>query len=588
MSILETIIEANEKAFVNRYCISLQGKWNMIGEVCRNGVFGFLSEQDEVSLSNSFSFEKSDILRIIIGFGGRCCLRKILSDTVMATRVIVWEPEEALFFAYCTKEDISDIISNPNLFIVLGQDTSKLKTVLEENIFDNNAYHRKIIALGEYADGTGGYACTLSEIVTSIISNTLFRGFTRKAFNKVPCRNMLSALRILDNNYVISQLFGAVNTRDIPIIIVGAGPSVMKNMHDLEKAHNKALIIAASHAMKILYHGGIKPDIVALSDPMETDFLQSDDEVKDRQMILSSVYADSSSCLKYSGSIIYFGFTTVTNIFSNERTLSEKYAELFTGSVTTEVFSLFLSAGFKNFILVGQDLAYGESGFTHAGFETEDMSTFDGKKNIEVPGIYSDTVLTREDWLMFRNYYERRIEENKGLNIIDATEGGARIKGTKVMTLSDAIDRYCTVTYPVDRWFDSLSVGGKAEKEDIDKWFYNNTDDINSIERYLEEAVILNESIRKKWNDLSGWDDDFKASCKRYDILYNQILDGSRGALLRFYCAEEITEYVENALSFEGDENIENRMQIEYVFFSLLKDRADELVEYIYNLNQRL
>lgn len=585
---MDTIIEANERTFVNRYGISLQEKWNMIDEACRNEVFELLSEQDDASLSGSFSFEKSDILRIIIGFGGRFCLRKILDDITMATRIVVWEPEEVKFYAYCTKEDISDIISNPNLIIVLGQDTSKLKAILEDNIFDNNAYHRKIIALGKYTNGTGGYAGTLSEIVTSIIGSTLFRGFTRKAFNKVPCRNMLSALRILDNNYVISQLFSAINTRDIPIIIVGAGPSIMKNMHDLEKANNKALIIAVSHAMKILYHGGIKPDIIALSDPTETDFLQSDDAMKNGQMLLSSVYADSSFCLKYTGSIIYFGFTTVTNIFYNERTLSEQYAELFTGSVATEVFSLFLSAGFKNIILVGQDLAYDEDGFTHAGFEAEDMSILDGQKSIEVPGVHGDTVLTREDWLMFRNYYERRIEENKSLNVIDATEGGARIKGTEVMTLSDAIDRYCTVTYPVDKWFDSLCVGSKAEKEDIDKWFYINADDIISIERYLEEAIILNESIRKKWNDPSGWDDGFKASCKRYDILYNQILDGSRGALLRFYCAEEITEYVENALSLEGDENIEKRMQMEYDFFSLLKDRANELAEYMNNLNQRL
>ena len=51
---------------------------------------------------------------------------------------------------------------------------------------------------------------------------------------------------------------------------------------------------------------------------------------------------------------------------------------------------------------------------------------------------------TRADWLNFINWFENAVERVKGkTDVIDATEGGAKIAGTLIMPLRDAIERYC-------------------------------------------------------------------------------------------------------------------------------------------------
>lgn len=35
------------------------------------------------------------------------------------------------------------------------------------------------------------------------------------------------------------------------------------------------------------------------------------------------------------------------------------------------------------------------------------------------------------------------VQSGENINVIDATEGGAKISGTRIMKLTEAIDKYC-------------------------------------------------------------------------------------------------------------------------------------------------
>ena len=54
--------------------------------------------------------------------------------------------------------------------------------------------------------------------------------------------------------------------REMPAIIVSAGPSLNENIEELKKAKNKAFIIAVDTAMKPLLRNGIIPDMYAIID----------------------------------------------------------------------------------------------------------------------------------------------------------------------------------------------------------------------------------------------------------------------------------------------------------------------------------
>lgn len=78
----------------------------------------------------------------------------------------------------------------------------------------------------------------------------------------------------------------------------------------------------------------------------------------------------------------------------------------------------------------------------HAG--KDDVDLYKLKQNkIEIEGYYGDKVYTSRDYNFYREWYEMIIPRKIGdleLEVINATEGGAKIKGATQMTLKEVID----------------------------------------------------------------------------------------------------------------------------------------------------
>jgi hypothetical protein len=60
-----------------------------------------------------------------------------------------------------------------------------------------------------------------------------------------------------------------------------------------------------------------------------------------------------------------------------------------------------------------------------------------------VEGIDGNPVETRYDWFSYLRWFEDSIKMFPDINVIDATEGGAKIKGSRIMTLKEAIAQHC-------------------------------------------------------------------------------------------------------------------------------------------------
>ncbi|QIB27503.1 motility associated factor glycosyltransferase family protein [Caloranaerobacter azorensis] len=102
--------------------------------------------------------------------------------------------------------------------------------------------------------------------------------------------------------------------------------------------------------------------------------------------------------------------------------------------------------GCNPIILIGQDLAYtdGKIHAQNSTYEFDGNNENLGKDLIEIEDIYGNKVYTSKVWLSFLRWFELYIRENPEKEYIDATEGGAKIKGTNIMTLNEAIEKYCT------------------------------------------------------------------------------------------------------------------------------------------------
>ena len=130
-----------------------------------------------------------------------------------------------------------------------------------------------------------------------------------------------------------------------------------------------------------------------------------------------------------------FGYTTYFGI--------DEYGYIGIGmSAANMAYEMVVHSRFKRCIIIGQDLAFGEDGSSHskdAIYGADEIKPKENKVFVTKYGgggeVESTTV-----WKMFLNFYERDIANTPyPLEVINSTEGGARIEGSKEIPFKDAI-----------------------------------------------------------------------------------------------------------------------------------------------------
>ncbi len=114
------------------------------------------------------------------------------------------------------------------------------------------------------------------------------------------------------------------------------------------------------------------------------------------------------------------------------------------GSVAHVCMGLAIYLGCNNIIFIGQDLAYtGERLHSNSStLKTEGGNIGMYDDNIYVDDINGNKVRTSFELDAYRRYIEFYIPMLKNINFINSTEGGANIKGTKVMPLKESLNKY--------------------------------------------------------------------------------------------------------------------------------------------------
>jgi hypothetical protein len=261
--------------------------------------------------------------------------------------------------------------------------------------------------------------------------------------------NMLENISEIIENPGINLLYNKF--RGKPAIVVSTGPSLNKNKHLLKEVEGKAVIIAADSALKPMLNIGVKPHMITMLErtigphKLIKDFTA--EEVEDIYLAACPVVNHISyDVWEGDNLIVYRAFDHfkwlgiergILNIKASSGNMSFKLAEVL---------------GCDPIILVGQDLAYSEDNKTHAkgmvlGEEYHGVTKI--YKDLYVKGNYQDQILTNESWFKFLQGYRDDVAAYNG-RCINATEGGAFIQGTELMTLREAIDEFVLDQEPLD------------------------------------------------------------------------------------------------------------------------------------------
>lgn len=443
---------------------------------------------------------------VIIGIANGTHIKRIMEETPKTSNILIYEPSFELFRRAMEEVDLSFLfqLDIPVAVIIDGLNENEIPLYFHLFISYDNMTLLKYYLSGNYAElfpeKVEGFVKALKRHMTDIEVgwNTTIR------YTDITAENMFHNLPYLYEGYNVSDLRGILPP-DIPVIVVSAGPSLNKNMMDLKKAVGKACIIATDTAMKPLLNAGIRPDLFAIVDGLKPKLLFEHKDISKVPMVTMTGVSIGPMDVHKGKKFFYQSGSAFENQILFELSRKEcRDCTLYNiptgGSVATTAYSLGILMGAKTVILVGQDLAM-TGNRTHAdGTFKEKMDQIDvnSEEYFEVESVDGGKVLTRADFKNYLDWFEKYIKEWDMITTIDATEGGALIHGSKVMTLKNAIRKYCTREYNVKWHIDRVKKLFKEENQSVAlELFENAPKKLMEVKKKASEGISCYEKLEK-------------------------------------------------------------------------------------------
>lgn len=498
---------------------------------------------------------------IIFGTSNFTHINKLLKYITDTNTLLLYEPDIEIFFKNIQVNDISEIIYREVIVLcVKGANDGYLTEFI-------------LFALKYSTINVTRYCCMQNynllymedwlEIVRYIkdrFNSILMSRNTEIFFSGEFVVNFIANSRDFVSQYSLNQLRDAVEKNEInqvPVIIVSAGPSLDKNIEELKKAKDKAMIIGVDTSLKTLLNHDIIPDIVVTVDSHKPPILFMHTKFKNIPLI---VCAQSNKQLFHicNGKRFYFDdensyMSGLYKSITGERLQPTESG----GSVANNAFSVANVLGFTDIILVGQDLAYtGKKMHTGDAYGAtgDDVVNENGREYFEVEDIYGGKVLTEDNMNLYRKWFEEQILRYEKLKVIDATEGGAKIKGTAIMTLKEAIELKCNKKVNVKEVISNIQPQFTDEQQQqLMKRIDNISEELSEIEKKIKKGIRNYERVAELGRKNKNHTKEFKKLVKEIGELAEYIEKSPELDLVSLYNRQ--TEYGVLGKVFEVKDN---------------------------------
>ncbi|ENV8236049.1 motility associated factor glycosyltransferase family protein [Campylobacter jejuni] len=411
--------------------------------------------------------------------------------------LLVFESEIELFILALSVIDLSEELCSGKIYLVDIKEERvdiqllilfDMKDIFEYlslyEMFINNVYYK------QFYENVWHRADELCEknievIVRNLISN-LNIGF--ECYSHL-LQNIPSMLESIPFQRILSERKNKFENA----IVVSAGPSLAKQLPLLKAYQEKAIIFCADGALSMLEKEGIVPDYV-----LNIDF--EDKATKFFECINHSYTLNILSCATH---------PSITDLVGNksivlrddplyQRFNLNDFGYIDTGThVSHFSYTLALALGFKNIIMIGQDLAFDEKGNSHSkGFsygEKFDEEQVYAKLKVPAYGGKGE-VLTHITWNDYRIKLEYLFACNdQKAKFYNATEGGARINFTEELSFKECCEKFLTRTKP------KFDIPKSLTKNRSDKLLFKFKEKIQkdqeNAKRFLNDALALKQIL---------------------------------------------------------------------------------------------
>ncbi|MEW6234287.1 MAG: 6-hydroxymethylpterin diphosphokinase MptE-like protein [Candidatus Omnitrophota bacterium] len=378
--------------------------------------------------------------------------------------VVIAEPELALFLHSLQCADLRPLAQAARVEIVLGE--------------SGGALYQALLRQMEFIL-TGGFyviSAPFADIYPPEFLHTLRGEMQRLMYAKEVMLRHMAEMGGLCQRNIIRNLPAAARSwlpRDVknlarkqPAVIIAAGPSLDRNIALLPSAQGKAWLFAVDTSLSILQQRGVSCQIVVTKDPTERNLLHFQGvDLSHPPVLAFDPQIDPAIPAMFPGAFLMMpnrNHALHSHIKGLELTPDDLLP--LSTNVALAAFNLAVCMGCEPIIFVGLDLCFavGE-GSSHASgsalvsetnYSPQDGSLFyrrgeacDAVEAIEVEGIDGALYPTTSTFYEALRLLESLIAQS-GVHCVDASEGGAKIAGMEIMTLAQALDRYCI--QPID------------------------------------------------------------------------------------------------------------------------------------------
>ena len=380
-------------------------------------------------------------------------------------RILVFEPQVPLFAMMLGITDLRRVLASENIEFFVGEDLEPALRRLKELYDYGTERNRLLFMLPPHMVARHPVMAVSPEYdrkfdeqyrALNIMSDRNRRTLDR--FVDIWRNNLLDNIPAILASATVASLAG--RARGAPGILVGAGPSLDRNLRCLRAARGRAVITCVDTAYRSLKAEGIVPDYVMAVDATVENLRDFDGvSVGDDPTALVMVPVVHPAIPPLFRHRLVASYGHPLQHWLSQALGLEFGSLLVSGSVSTIGYDLLRQLRCEPVILVGMDLAYAEVTHTR-GVKCGELSRFTSAEGrarestsearLRLPAWGGKgQVRTTEQMLRWKEWFEGEIARSKWPTV-NATEGGVHIEGAVEMPLVQACERFLrrTVTVP--------------------------------------------------------------------------------------------------------------------------------------------
>lgn len=378
----------------------------------------------------------------MIGMGLGYHVQELLRRVPAGRHVLVIESREDVLRAALESRDLGAILGRPHLHIFAGTDYVGFLDWLKVFLNGSNVDSLSVLRHMESYRLNPAFYGEISLEMEKATSRRQIELSTLVTYGEELETNVIRNLPQIASAAGVNRFTGALKGR--PAFLIGAGPSLTQALPHLKRVQDRAVLVVADTATKLLLREGIRPHAAALLDMTDKTmkFFENLDAAEAPALVF-----DPDACWKtvhaYPGPRITFEsivpWTTWAALHSSPKGTMEKGI-----SVAHTGYQFLREAGADPLILVGIDLGFpGDT--THAegvvlGWGTGRVAP-KMQNEVMLPSVTGGQIRSVVAFKTFVTVFEILVSRTAA-KVVNTSPGGALIRGTENLPIEQAIERY--------------------------------------------------------------------------------------------------------------------------------------------------